>query len=148
MMKTRQPAASNIAPLVIRKVNRGMKPMSIVLEQVDGHDEDLHLDANSGDDRDKRQLSVLNVSHAAGKTQARIPNVDTANVLSSGENNNDVFKRLHEEGNEIHKMKQQSLSVIDQRNASASTASQQKISRLPLINNEVKSIYIFLQFPS
>ncbi|RLU19452.1 hypothetical protein DMN91_008009 [Ooceraea biroi] len=149
VMKTRQPIADNLTPLLIRKVSRGVKPASILLEQISRHDDEKSslLDVssqitglfnnreNSGDARDKK-LSALDLQRAGNAQNVRTLNADNVKMIS-GEDN-DIFKRFHEKNNfyENHKIKQQSLSVMNKRNVSASTRNQQTLSKLSLDKEE------------
>lgn len=140
MMKTRQPIANDVTPLLIRKVSRGMRPVSILLDQMNGHYEGSVADAslqmtetfNSGENlaRDKR-LSVFNLQHI-GKTQSGcVPKMFTdAEIISEKENN--VSKQLREEKDDScdRRTKQQSSFSINKRNTPSNLQNQQEISRI------------------
>jgi len=145
-MKTKQPVANNITPLLIRKVNKGMKP-SILLEQI--NDEKSFCNINSQitgifnnreslcDNRDKK-LSIFNLQDM-GKMQ-NVRTVNAGNTKTISAEDNDTCKQFHQKKNDFvnenRKIKQQ--SVINKKNLSANIRNQQNISRQSL--NKVKSI--------
>jgi hypothetical protein len=147
IMKTKQPVVNNITPLLIRKVNRGMRP-SIILEQI--NDEKSFLNVNSQitgifnnrenlcDNRDKK-LSIFNLQDI-GKTQNVRSTMNAGNTKMISAEEKDICKQVHQKKNDFvnenRKIKQQ--SVINKRNVSANIRNQQNISRQSL--NKVKSI--------
>ncbi|XP_012056612.1 PREDICTED: uncharacterized protein LOC105619703 [Atta cephalotes] len=122
MMKTRQPIANDVTPLLIHKISRGMKPMSILLSQMYGHEGSipnvssqmtgmLKFNSRENFDQDKR-LSMFNLH--VGKTQSgHIPKTFTnAEIIFEKESN--VSKQLYKEkvDSSNHKTKQRSSSVV------------------------------------
>ncbi|KYM79889.1 hypothetical protein ALC53_09594 [Atta colombica] len=123
MMKTRQLIANDVTPLLIHKISRGMKPMSVLLSQMYGHYEGsvpnvssqmtgmLKFNSRENFDQDKR-LSMFNLH--VGKTQSgHIPKTFTnAEIIFEKESN--VSKQLYKEkvDSSNHKTKQRSSSVV------------------------------------
>ncbi|KYN05777.1 hypothetical protein ALC62_03256, partial [Cyphomyrmex costatus] len=144
VMKTRQPIASDVAPLLIRKVSRGMRPISVLLDQMNYEGSVSNVSSqmigmlkfNSRENlgRDKRS-SVFNLH--VGKTQSgRMPKTFAdAEIISEKEN--DVSKQLCKEKVEYcnNKTKQQSSSTVSKSNTSASPKIQQGISGISLKGN-------------
>jgi len=140
----RQPIANDVTPLLIRKVSRGMRPVSMLLDQMNGHYEGSVADAslqmtetfNSGENlaRDKK-LSVFNLQHVrktqSGALQSCVPKTSTdAEIISEKENN--VSKQLHKEKDDScdRRTKQQSSFSINKRNTPSHLQNQQEISRI------------------
>ncbi|KYQ57596.1 hypothetical protein ALC60_03558 [Trachymyrmex zeteki] len=145
VMKMRQPIASSVTPLLIRKVSRGMRPMSVLLGQMNGHCEGsvpnmssqmtgmLKFNSRENFGRDKR-LSMFNLH--VGKTQSgRMPKTFTdAEIIYEKEN---VSKQLCKEkvDSSNHKTKQQSSSAASKSDTSANPKIQQGTSRISLKGN-------------
>ncbi|XP_018349331.1 PREDICTED: uncharacterized protein LOC108752761 isoform X2 [Trachymyrmex septentrionalis] len=144
VMKTRQPPASDITPLLIRKVSRGMRPMSVLLGQMNGHYEGsvpnmssqmtgmFKFNSRENLGRDKR-LSMFNLH--VGKTQSgRMPKTN-AEIIFEKENN--VSKQLCKEKVESsnHKTKQQSSSAVSKSDTPTNPKIQQGTSRISLKGN-------------
>ncbi|XP_077264067.1 uncharacterized protein LOC143898447 isoform X2 [Temnothorax americanus] len=138
VMKTRQPIASDVTPSLIRKVSRGMRPMSILLNQMNGHYEGSILNVssqmtgtfNSGEnlDRDKR-LPVFNL-HVRKTPSGCVPKVSTdAEMISEKENN--ASKQLRKEKGDScdRRTRQQSSFAVSKSNTLTSPQNQQEISR-------------------
>ncbi|XP_071653282.1 uncharacterized protein [Temnothorax longispinosus] len=138
VMKTRQPIASDVTPSLIRKVSRGMRPMSILLDQMNGHYEGSILNVssqitgtfNSGEnlDRDKR-LPMFNL-HVRKTPSGCVPKVSTnAEMISEKENN--ASKQLRKEKGDScdRKTRQQSSFAASKSNTLTSPQNQQEISR-------------------
>ncbi|XP_018361531.1 PREDICTED: uncharacterized protein LOC108760214 isoform X2 [Trachymyrmex cornetzi] len=146
VMKTRQPSTSDVTPLLIRKVSRGMRPMSVLLGQMDGHYEGsvpnvssqmtgmLKFNSRENLGRDKR-LSMFNLH--VGKTQSgRMPKTFT-NAEIIFEKDNNVSKQLCKEkvDSSNHKTKQQSSSAVSKRDTPTNPKIQQGTSRISLKSN-------------
>lgn len=147
MMKTRQPIANDVTPLLIRKVSRGMRPVSILLDQMNGHCEGSVADTSlqmtetfsSGENlnRDKRS-SVFNLQHMGRIQSGCVPKVSTdAEIISEKEN--DVSKQLRKEKDDScdRRAKRQSSFSISKRSTPSNLQSQQEISRIPLKVNRI-----------
>ncbi|XP_029663300.1 uncharacterized protein LOC115235562 [Formica exsecta] len=137
VMKTRQPIANDISPLLIHKVSTGMKSMSILLEQRNSHSERLALNIsshlpetfnngeNSNIDRYKK-LSVFDLQHV----ETRTSNVsDNAKMIPEKDN---IIKQFNTEKIDSydHKIKQQSSTVVNQSNTLANVRNQQRVSKI------------------
>lgn len=144
-MKTRQPITNDVTPLLIRKVSRGMKPMSILLDQMNsGHSGrsalsiSSHLpgifnnESSNNIKRDKK-LSVFDLQHAEN---ARTLNVSGRTMIP--EKDNDVARQFNKEKIDSydHKIKQQSSTVVNKSNTPAIVRNQQGVSKI-LSNKEV-----------
>ncbi|EGI57954.1 hypothetical protein G5I_14142 [Acromyrmex echinatior] len=146
IMKTRQPITSDVTPLLIRKVSKGMRPMSVLLGQMnDDYKESVPneslqmtgmLKFNSKENlgRDKR-LSMFNLH--VGKTQSgRMPKTFTnAEIIFEKENN--ISKQLYKEKVDSfnHKIKQQSSSAVSKSDTPTNPKIQQGTSRISLKGN-------------
>lgn len=150
MMKTRQPIANDVTPSLIRKVSRGMRPMSLLLDQMNGHYEGSVLDMNSqmtgtfnsgGEcpDRDKR-LSVFNLQHM-GKTQYDCVPRMPADVEMSSEKEANAPKQLCKEKSDScdRRIKQQCPSAVSESNMPTNPQSHPRISRISLKVNCILS---------
>jgi len=138
VMKTRQPTTNDVTPLLIRKVSRGIRPVSVLLDQMNGHYEGL----------------VSNVSsQRTGFNIGEMPKMSNdAEMISEKENN--VSKQLRKEKGDSsddkkQQSKQQSSSAVSKSNTSTSSKNQQGISRVSLKVNRilivcVKIYYIML----
>lgn len=144
-MKTRQPITNDVTPLLISKVSRGMKPMSILLNQMNsGHSGRSALSINShlpgifnnessnNIKRDKK-LSVFDLQRAEN---ARTSNVSGRTMIP--EKDNDVARQFNKEKIDSydHKIKQQSSTVVNKSNTPAIVRNQQGVSKI-LSNKEV-----------
>jgi len=136
VMKTRQPNTNDVTPLLIRKVSRGIRPVSVLLDQMNGHCEGLVSNVNS-------QRTGFN----SGENEMPKMSTDTE-MISEKENN--VSKQLRKEkGDSSDDKKQQSSSAVSKSNTPASSKNQQGISRISLKVNRilivcVKIYYIML----
>ncbi|XP_011872993.1 PREDICTED: uncharacterized protein LOC105564867 [Vollenhovia emeryi] len=148
VIKTRQPIASDVTPSLIRKVSRGMRPVSILLDQMNGHYEGSLLNVSpqttgtfiSGENLDRdRRLSAFNLQHV-GKTQGSCaPKMSgDAEMTSEKENNvSNVSKQPRKEKGDFcdRRTKARSSSVISKSNTLASSEDQKGISRASLKGN-------------
>ncbi|CAL1677269.1 unnamed protein product [Lasius platythorax] len=144
VMKTRQPITNDVTPLLISKVSRGMKPMSILLDQMNsGHSGrsalsiSSHLpgifnnESSNNIKRDKK-LSVFDLQRAEN---ARTSNVSGTTMIP--EKDNDVARQFNKEKIDSydHKIKQQSSTVVNKSNTPAIVRNQQGVSKI-LSNKE------------
>lgn len=142
VMKTSQTITSDVTPLLIHKVSRGIRPVSDLLNQINNHYEGSGLHSqltglfNSGDtlDQDKRGLERLINSQHARKTQSGcVPRVSTDAEMTSEKENNNVSKQLRKEKGDScdRRTKQQSSSAVSKGNV-PNPQNQQGISRVSL----------------
>jgi len=140
VMKTRQPTTNDVTPLLIRKVSRGIRPVSILLDQMNGHYEGL-----------VSNMSSQRIGFNSGENE--MPKMSTnAEMISEKENN--VSKQLRKEKGDSsddkkQQSKQQSSFAVSKSNTPASPKNQQGISRISLKVNRilivcVKVYYIIL----
>ncbi|XP_029162109.1 uncharacterized protein LOC114933677 [Nylanderia fulva] len=137
IMKTRQPIANDITPLLIRKVSRGIKPMSILLEQMNDYSQKSALNINShlsvfnnskssNIKRDKK-LSVYDLRHVENSRTSNL----SGSVKMIPEKDNDAAKQFNKEKIDFndHKIKLQS-PVVNKNNMSINMRSQQGIAKI------------------
>ncbi|XP_036143117.1 uncharacterized protein LOC105838113 [Monomorium pharaonis] len=143
VMKTRQPNISGVTPLLIRKVSQGIRPMSILLDQINGHYEGSVLNVssqmsgtfNKGENLGQnKRLSAFNLQHKVEKTQnscmAKVP-IDEEITSERGTNvSNQLCKEKSDSCN--RKTKQQSSSAVSK---SDTYKNQQGISGISLKSN-------------
>ncbi|XP_011690061.1 PREDICTED: uncharacterized protein LOC105451365 isoform X3 [Wasmannia auropunctata] len=138
VMKTRQPIASDVTPLLLRKVSRGMRPVSVLLDQINYEGSISHVSSqmtgtsfSGGENLGRvKRLPFFNLQHV-GKTQSGcMPKVSTeAGIISEKEDN--AFKQLRPVNDSCdHKTKLQSSFAVSKSNTPASPKNQEKISRI------------------
>ncbi|XP_012216078.2 putative leucine-rich repeat-containing protein DDB_G0290503 [Linepithema humile] len=142
VMKTSQSIANDITPSLIRKVSRGMKPMSILLEQINGHCEKSVPEASS------QMVEILNGRENPSVNQdkklspdlrhmekdARMPNVSGNNSKMISEKDNNSFKQFYKEKGDSydHEIKKQSFTFVNKSNKPSDAKSQQQSSKTSL----------------
>lgn len=143
-MKTRQPVANDITPLLIRKVSRGMKPMSILLEQMNDYSQRSALNINShlsgivnnsdssNVKRDKK-LSVFNLQHVEHITS----NVGSAKMIPEKDHN--IAKQFNKEKIDINDHKIKLQSPVVNKNMPMNVRNQQGVAKISS-NKEVNHI--------
>lgn len=137
-MKTSQSFANDITPSLIRKVSRGMKPMSILLEQINVHCEKSVPDAssqmveilNSGENPSVNQDKKLSPDLRHMGKDARMINVSPSKMIS--EKHNSSFKQLHTEKGDSydHEIKEQSFTFVNKSNKQLDAKSRQQNSEM------------------
>lgn len=142
VMKTRQSITNDIAPLLIRKVSKGMKPMSILLEQINGHSERSALNINSHSTGifNNGESSNINRDKKLSAFDLRTSNA-SGNAKLIPEKDNNITKQFNKEKINFydHKIKQQSSSFINKSSMSANEKNQQRVSKVSS-NKEVNHI--------
>ncbi|XP_039311627.1 uncharacterized protein LOC105202730 isoform X3 [Solenopsis invicta] len=138
VMKMRQSIASDITPSLIRKVSRGIKPMSIFLDQMNGHYEGSVLDVSSqmsgtfncveNIGKNKR-LSAFNLQ-PVNKTQSGCVTKASVDAENISEKQINVSKQSCKGKSDScdNRTKQQASSTVSKSNIQASPKHQQGIS--------------------
>lgn len=144
-MKTRQPIANDMSPFLIQKVNRGMKSMSILLEQRNSHSKRLALNINShltgtinnnenSNINRYKKSSVFDLQHM---DLVRTSNIsDNAEMIPEKDNITKQFNKEKIDSYDYKKIKQQSSIVVNKSNTLANIRNQQRVSKV-LSNKEV-----------
>lgn len=146
VMKTRQPIANDITPLLIRKVSKGI-PMSSLLEQINGHSERSTLSLNSHLTRifNNCESSHINRDKKLSVFDLHVENARTSNVSSNTKmiSAKDNIKQFNKEKIDSYdcKIKQQSPPIANKSNTTTNIRNQQKVSKTSS-NKEVNNILI------
>lgn len=137
-MKTKQPITNDIAPLLIRKVSKGVKPVSNLMQRINELSEKSIFDLNSKVtglfNNNKESLSVLSpdkrlfaldLQRAEEAQGVPVPNFGNVTVFSDEDR---------------HKIKQRSSSAANKSNAPTNARDWQGISGVSS-NKEVSRVY-------
>ncbi|XP_032671194.1 uncharacterized protein LOC116844139 [Odontomachus brunneus] len=139
VMKTRQPTARGIAPLLIREVSRSAKPVSTFLEQINVQCDKSILDLKSQTDgqlddkeslKQDRRLSVLELQHLGRAQSVHTAGPNGAKTIPKSSIGSGQLCREKGDFHEEYKVKQRS-SLIKSR-TSVYSRNQQPISRMSL----------------
>lgn len=143
VMKTNQSIANDITPSLFRKVGRGMKPVSSLLEQINC-EKPFPADAtsqmaevsNSRENPNVNQDKALSLDlRHMGKDGRNTPNVPDSPSKMISEKHNGSFKQLGHKGkgdSHNHKIKEQSSTSVNRGNKPSGAKSRQQISRTSL----------------
>ncbi|XP_070528951.1 putative leucine-rich repeat-containing protein DDB_G0290503 [Cardiocondyla obscurior] len=146
VMKIRQPSTSDVTPLLIQKVSRGVEPMSILQDHMNGYEE-LVFDVNSQISRpfnngknlkQDKKSSAFSFQHTR-KTQSGASKI-SIDVEEIPEKENVVSKRFHTAKGDLcdRKIKQQFSLVINKSNTLGSLQNQQGISKNHISDHEIR----------
>ncbi|KAL6260599.1 hypothetical protein P5V15_008120 [Pogonomyrmex californicus] len=145
VMKMRQPIASDVTPLLIRKVSRGVRPVSILLEQMNNHYEGSQTSRwfNNGQrlGQGKRE-STLNLQHVGKVQGAYVPKTSIDTEIISKKDHH-VSKQCKKK-NICDQTKQQSSSAVNENTTPASIKNQRGISRMSLKVKRILAVCIIM----
>jgi len=136
VMKTSQSITNDITPL-IRKVSRGMKPISILLEQINGHCEKSVSDAssqmaemlNSRKNPSVKQDNKLSPDLRHMGKDTHMPNVsgNPSKIIISGKDNSSLKQLCKEKGDSYDdEIKKQSFTFLNKGTKPSDAKSQQQ----------------------
>ncbi|KAL6422026.1 hypothetical protein ACFW04_010844 [Cataglyphis niger] len=137
VMKTKQPIMNDMSPFFIQKVNRGMKSMSILLEQRNSHSKRLAFNISShltgtfnnnenSNINENKKSSVFDLQHM---DFARTSNIsENAKIIPEKDNNiTTQFNKEKIDSYDYKKIKQQSSIVVNKSNTLENIKNQQKV---------------------
>jgi len=134
VMKTSQPIASDITPL-IRKVSRGMKPISILFEQINGEKSILNASSQMVDILNSRQNTSVNQDNKLSPDlrhmgrDARMPSVSgNPSKIISGKDNFRFKQLMYKEKGDSNddEIEEQSLTLVNKSDKPSNAKSQQQ----------------------